>query len=123
MPLARRKAGGDQRVFDARRLGHVNALVVQKRARAALRRVNISSRSRIEDHAGDQFARALQRQSHVEHRKSVREIRGAIQRIDVPAIFGRSFVPAAFFGDDRVRGKVASQALDNQALRWRGRLP
>ena len=62
---------------------------------------------RIEDHAGDQFARPLQRQRHVEHRKSVREIRGAIQRIDVPAIFGRAFLPAAFFGDDGMRRESA----------------
>ena len=72
--------------------------------------------SGIDDHAADQLAGAFQRQRHVEHRKSVREVGGAVERIDVPAIFGRSCVAAAFLGHDGVRGEVALQALDDQPL-------
>ena len=42
------------------------------------------------------------------------EIGGSIQGIDVPAVFGRSLLPAAFFGDDRMRWEMGLQALDDQ---------
>ena len=113
MPLARREARGRQRIFDPRRAGDMNARAVQERAGARFRAEHFIAGG-IDDHAADQFARALQRESDVEHRESVSEVGGAVQRIDIPAILGGSRVPAAFLGDDRVRGKVALQALDDQ---------
>jgi hypothetical protein len=48
----------------------------------------------------------------------VREIRGAVQWIHVPAILRRrALVPAAFLGDDRVGWKMLLQPLDHQLLR------
>ncbi len=70
----------------------------------------------IDNHAADQFARALQSEGHIEHRKSVREVGSAVERIDIPAILRRSGVAAAFFGDDGVRGEVFLQALDDEQL-------
>ena len=46
----------------------------------------------------------------------MREVGGAVERIDVPAILRRSRLSAAFLGHDRVRRKVTLQAIDNQAL-------
>ena len=59
----------------------------------------------------------FQRQGDVVHREAVREIRGAVQRIDVPAVFRRrARVPAALFGHDGVRGEMRVQPLDHQLL-------
>ena len=71
---------------------------------------------RIHDHPGNQLTSSLQRQRHVEHREAVREIRRAIQRIHVPAIFRCARLPAAFFGHDGVRGKVAAEPVHDQPL-------
>ena len=46
----------------------------------------------------------------------MREVGGSIQRIDIPAVFGGPLRPAAFFGDDGVRGKVRAQPLHHQRL-------
>jgi hypothetical protein len=57
------------------------------------------------------------RERDVINGEAMREIRGAVQRIDVPAVFrGLSRVPAAFFGDDGVSGEMPLQALNHEPL-------
>ena len=113
MTLAAGEAGGGEAIGEARRLRHVNAAVVQPCSRSALGREHFSM-ERVIDHARDQLARALQAERDVEHGKCVREVGGAVQRIDVPAEFGSSVVAAAFFGDDAVGREVRAQPLDHE---------
>src|SRR5579862_1061496 len=115
MPLAGGEAGGGERILDPFRAGDVNAAVIKKRTRARFGAEYFVA-CRIDNYAADQLTRALQCECHVEHRKSVREVGGAVERIDVPAIFGRSRVPAALLRDDGVRGEVALQTLYNKPL-------
>ena len=44
----------------------------------------------------------------------MREVGGAVKRIDVPAEFGRTRLAAAFFSHDRVGGVQFLQALDDE---------
>jgi len=46
----------------------------------------------------------------------MREVGGAVERIDVPAVFRCSLVRAAFFGDNRVAWEELAQALDDQVF-------
>ena len=48
----------------------------------------------------------------------MREIRGAIERIDVPAIFAAGVAEAAFFAKHVVLRPVFPNALSNQRLRF-----
>ena len=45
------------------------------------------------------------------------EIRGAIQRIDVPAVFRGTLVTATLFANDRMAREVGTQTLDDQRFR------
>ena len=68
------------------------------------------------DHARNDFPGALQAQRDVEHRESVGEIGGAVERIDIPPEVRRAFVSAAFFGDNAVRRKMGPQTLYHELL-------
>ena len=96
--------------------GDANAAVVQVGAAAALGGEQFLPDGVVDD-AGDQLAGALQAQRDVEHGEAVGEIGGAVQRVDIPAVLGRAFVPAAFFGHDGVRGEVRPQPLHHQFFR------
>src|SRR5690242_13236710 len=115
MPLPAGKAGGSETVRQALRLRYLNPVIVQPGAGAALGAEHFAP-DRVENHACDHFTRPLQAERHVEHRKAVREIRGAVQRVHVPAELGGAFVPSAFFGHDSVRGKMRPQPLDHEFL-------
>src|SRR5688500_1454071 len=97
--LAAGESGGDQAVLQPLARRYVYAPVVQVRASPSLGGEHLLPR-RIEDDSGQHLARALYRQRDVEDGKAVSEVGGAVQRVDEPAIFGRTFVPAALFGDD-----------------------
>ena len=95
-------------------LGYLNALAVQERSRASLGREHFIARG-IGDHAGDQFARVLQSQRHVVDRKI--RARNSWFRPADPRTSGNSddpFVSPALLGDDRMRGKVRAEPLDDQ---------
>src|SRR5579871_6502680 len=113
MALARGEARRRQRVLDPRRLGDVDTPLVQERSRSQLRAEHFVPRG-IDNHAGDQLARSLERERRVENGETVREVRGSIQRVDVPTILGRAFLPAALLRHDRVSRKVPAQTLDDQ---------
>src|SRR5262249_18717112 len=115
MPLLAGKSGRCQAVRQPPGCRHPDAPVVQPGAASALGGKQFAAH-RIENHARDHFTGALEAERDVEHRKTVREVGGAIERCDVPAELGRSLVSAAFFGHDAVRRKVRSQALHYEAL-------
>src|SRR5207248_9192449 len=69
-----------------------------------------------QNHSHDQRAGALETDRNVIYGEAMREVGGPIEGIDVPAVFRRTLVAAAFLGHDRVGWKMAAQALDDQAL-------
>src|SRR5215469_2495160 len=93
----------------------MNAPVIQIRTRPALGEKHLFA-LRIENHAGNQWPGVLRRQRDVVHGKTMREVRGAVQRIDIPAIIRRPAMSAAFFSHDRVRWKMRPQPLYDELL-------
>ena len=73
---------------------------------------------RIIDHARDELAVALQGERDGEDRNPVQEVRGAVERIDVPdvALVG-AFDDAALFHDEAIAGPRARQLLEEHVLR------
>src|SRR5581483_3549842 len=83
--LAAGEASSDQRLLHLRGLGDTDAAVVQIRTGSAFGSEQLIARG-IENYAGDQLVFMLERNGDIEHRKSMREVRCAIQWIDVPAV-------------------------------------
>src|SRR5690349_17559268 len=94
MPLAAGNTGGRQAVRQAPRLRYVNPPVVQVGPGPALGSEHLLP-DRIVDYPGDDFFTARQSQRHVEHGKTVREIRRPVERVHVPTVLGRSLATAA----------------------------
>src|SRR5579862_2047770 len=97
----------------------MDALLVQVGALAARGAEKLVADG-IEHDAGDRLAIFAEADRDREARISVRKVRGAVERIDVPAIFraggGRGRAPA-LFGDDRVIGKAISDFRDDNRFR------
>ncbi len=88
----------------------VNPLAVQIRAFSARRREHFVADG-IEHDARDRLAVLGEADRDGEAGIAVREVRGAVERIHVPAVFrARRSRPAAFFGDNRVIGKMFSRS-------------
>src|SRR5258708_28556657 len=90
MPLVAGKAGGHEAFVQLRYLRNTDSVAVELRASSLLRGKQFVARGII-DNPGNANAlcvgrSALGSHGHTEHRKSMREVRGAIERIDVPAI-------------------------------------
>ncbi len=108
------KPGGDQRVVYLAHIGDVNAAIVQPCARSALASKHLVA-LRIEDHSRDDLPGLFERQRDVIHGEAVREIRGAVQWIDVPTVFGRlAGVAAAFFSDDGMGREMLLQSFNDE---------
>ncbi|HLZ13580.1 MAG TPA: hypothetical protein VKP58_13420 [Candidatus Acidoferrum sp.] len=70
----------------------------------------------IVNDAGEDFVLPSESDGDAEARIAVGEIGGAVERVDVPAIFGVVVVAKAFFGGDGVRGKIFREAIDDGAF-------
>ena len=88
---------------------------VQPRAAAPLGREQLVL-DRVVDRARD--GRPIHRQRHraAEHRIAVREVRGAVQRIDVPHVSRSCPGQLALFRDDVVPGKAPAQQREHRVL-------
>src|SRR5947199_4520082 len=100
MPFAAGKASRSETVGKTFDPGDLDAPVVQVRAGPALCREHLLANG-VVHHPHDGFARAFESEGYVENREAVREVRGAVQRINEPSILGRTLVPAAFLADNR----------------------
>ena len=109
------KAGGEQGVLEFGGFAHVHGRAVQPRSGAALGGEQLAIQ-RIVDDAGNHFVFAGQRERDVPQRKAVREVGGAVERIDIPAQRRFQLRAPAFFGYDPVLGKTLAQALDDKLL-------
>ena len=82
---AERHAGGDHGLAQVATARDADAAIADERARA-LFGPEFLVPQRLVDHAGDDFAVALERHRDAEMRNAVQEIQRAVQRIDDPAM-------------------------------------
>src|SRR5579884_1072581 len=71
----------------------------------------------IEADSGNHFVLMLQTHRHTKHRKSVGEVRSAIERVNVPAIVASRISEAFLFTQNVVSGKLRADPLADQGLR------
>src|SRR6516164_3849610 len=71
----------------------------------------------VVDNTEDQLPPARERHRNTKTRIPVRKIRGAVQRIHVPAILGIAVCARPFFGGNGVAGEIPLQPFDNDFLR------
>ena len=110
------ETGAQERIRHPRCFRHGDSPAIQEGARAVLRREQFIAIG-IEHNPRDQFSRFLKSQRDIPHRiGAVSEIRGAVERVHIPAIFGSALAATAFFGDNGMLGKFAAQALYNVFL-------
>ena len=105
------KQAGGQR-FD---LGNVDGLIVEPGALAAGGGKEFVVDGVIDD-TSHQGVALLERDRDAEAGVAVGEICGAVERVNVPAKFRRTFVPRAFLGSDRVVGEILCESLDDGPL-------
>src|SRR5260221_4154831 len=72
----------------------------------------------VEHHAELHPAASLVRDRHAELRIAVREVRGAVERIDDPSMVALMHAGAAFLGKDRVGRKCAMDNFDDRRFRF-----
>ena len=68
---------------------------------------------RVEDYAELHAAATFVRDRNAELRIAVREVGGAVERIDNPSMVASMRAGAAFLGEDRMGGKCAMDHLDD----------
>src|SRR5229473_7719220 len=112
LAVAHGKAGAEQACRERGVFGDVDFLAVEHGALAARGGEKFVVK-RIEDRGGEKRIALGECDRDAEARISVREIRGAVERIDVPAKFrSRSaLMPGSLFGGDGMVGKVLGKTL------------
>ena len=73
--------------------------------------------SGIVEKACDQFFATRQRDRNAEDGIAMRKVRGAVERIDEPAILGVEVRPGAFFAQDAEFRPARSQSLGDEFFR------
>jgi hypothetical protein len=118
LAVAHGKAGAEQAGRERGAFGDVDFFAVEGSAVAARGSEKFVVK-RIEDRGGEKRIVLGKRNRDAEARISVREIRGAVERIDVPAKFGSgsALMPGSLFGGDGMIGKIFGKALDDKAFR------
>src|SRR5438445_11539627 len=85
VPLMAGETGGHQALRQIVCFGSMNALLVQIRATSFFGGKKFVARG-IVDKSRNHLPLVLQRHRDAEHRKAMREIRGSIERLDIPAL-------------------------------------
>ena len=111
------KPSCNQRFLKARRGRDVDGFSVQARAAAFLRGKQFVA-GRIVNHARYALTFVFDRQRHAEHRVAVREIGGAIERVDVPLVVTAGFNARSLFAHNIVRRELTANAREDQGLRF-----
>src|SRR5579863_7201236 len=70
-------------------------------------------RDRVQDHAYERLAVCKEADGHGKAGIRMSEVRRAVERVDVPAIFCGGGASRALFRDDRVLGKTRAQLRDD----------
>jgi hypothetical protein len=112
-----RQAGvEDQRLAQVGLVGHGDAPVVAVRPVAAQGVVGVAQRRRLDD-AGDQLAPVLQADERRPDRDAPHERAGAVDRVDDPAVAGRSRRVAVLLAEEPVAGERLFEARPKGQLR------
>src|SRR2546429_441662 len=109
------KAGAEQACREGGDLGDDDFLAVEGGAFASRCRVQLVVVG-IEDCSGKQRVALGQRDGNAETRIVMGEIRGAVERIDVPPKFGSGVLASALFGGDGVPRKIFVEAGKKEFL-------
>jgi len=115
LAIARGKAGAEQACGKRRNFRDCDSFAVERGAFAARGGIQLVVVG-IEDHGGEQRVALRQRDGNTETGIVMREIRGAVERIDVPAKFGSGVLAGALFRSDGVARKQIVDAGDNELL-------
>src|SRR2546429_441664 len=113
--VAHGKAGAEQACREGGDLGDDDFLAVEGGAFASRCRVQLVVVG-IEDCSGKQRVALGQRDGNAETRIVMGEIRGAVERIDVPPKFGSGVLASALFGGDGVPRKIFVEAGKKKIL-------
>src|SRR5436189_4131300 len=115
VPLMAGETGGHQALRQIVGFGNMNTLLVQIRAASFFGGKKFVA-SGIVDHPRNHLPLVLQRHRDTEHRKAMREIRGSIERIDIPAILAAGVNKALFLAYNIVPPPERSDPLPEQNL-------
>src|SRR5208282_2828962 len=112
-----RESGAQQRGAEAWRRADANRLAVQARALSALGNEAFFFQ-RVEDYAELHAAAPFVRDRYAELRIAVREVGGAVERIDNPSMVALMRAGAAFLREDRMGWKCAMDHVDDGGFRF-----
>jgi hypothetical protein len=115
LSFVRGEAGAQQTGRERFNLGDVNGLAIQCGASATGGGEKFIVDGVVNDTRDHRIALG-KRDRNAEARVAVREIRGAIERIDMPAKLGGAFVAGSLLGGDGVVGEIFREPLDDRAL-------
>ena len=122
--LAAGESGCEQRLAEVAGGRNANAAAIQIRSQAALGDEELITRG-VVDYGGNERAVLARREiggalfeAHrdAKYRVAMGEVCGAVERVDVPAVFVVDAVAGALFAVDAVLGKLRVEALDYEAL-------
>ncbi len=116
--VAHRKTGAEQTGGKCCDFGDVDFFAAERRAFTARGGEKLVV-ERIEDDGGEKRVSLCERDGNAEAGVAVREVRSAVERINVPAkLRSRSALMArSFFGCNSMVGKVFAQPLDDEPFR------
>src|ERR1700690_1198135 len=115
MALMAGKSGSHQALGQIRSPRNMNTLLIQIGAASLPRREQFVPRGII-DHASDALPSVVEPHRNAKHGETVREVRGSVQRIDIPAIFAARVLEPAFFAEDVMRRPLLPDPLPDQRL-------
>src|SRR5208337_3217618 len=111
------ESGAEQGGAQIWRRADANRLAVEARALSAMGHEAFFL-ERVEDHAELHAAAPFVRDRHAELRIAVREVGGAVERVDDPSMVALMRAGAAFLGKDRVGRKCAMDHFDDRGFRF-----
>src|SRR6478735_6788462 len=113
MPFVAGESGCHQALFQLGYRRYMDRTAIQKRATSLFRREHFVA-ARVKDHAGDSLALAFQRNRNTKDGIAMGKVRGAIERVNIPAKVAAGFAPAALFANQVMIGPLLAYAVDNQ---------
>src|SRR6185312_330509 len=109
------KAGPQQALVQCLDLGNANRFTIQGHPASSLSSEELVPRWVVHD-AGDHFIVARESERDTEDRKAVCEVRGPVERINIPETFARALGARTFFSYNPVTRKCRAKALDDELL-------
>src|SRR4051812_3683457 len=95
VPLVAGESSRNQRLSQIADFRNAYAVVVQVSTASKFRRKQLVAHG-IVHQSGDSLPLVFQRQRHAEYRKSMSEICGSIERVDIPEVIAAGLNPAPF---------------------------